>query len=681
LLIDLVAGRELRAVPAAEAERRPDEALEHRVEGLLWDAVRRGSVPLPPTFVQRLARHDLRTQAGNGRLWKALQDVDRILGDIGVSVVAAKGVAAEARWYDRLGQRPCNDVDVVLDPAAVPRIRDVVAALEPSHFMLDDLPALVGSGILQSVDVTFAGVEIDIHADLLKVEVPTRQADVLWSRSTDVAGPGDMRIRAIDAEMSLIHFLIHLNKDRFARLLGYTDVIRILRSADLDWDFIDRFLAREGLRTPAYAALDAVARDLGVPALTHRHVGAVTGAVWQILWRPPLRLRGLSGTVSQAHRQLWIPWLAPGRFAEAVRWWLRRRVFPPTALLPVYHPDTSGSYLRRLAVGRIRRIKERRRIQRGLAVDPQIALLAGERFKTFPPKWSHIQVPTSSSQAALAALALYSPCQPAGYAVRDTAWHAVRTMGPRALPSRRRRWDPPMDADTWRTLLDRLRQELGRFDSLAVLARPQPERSGFSLLLIDGDRGRAFVRIHRGAVVQFRAQAAALDACTAAAVASFWHPSVLGSGAVGKWSYLATTALAPQRHVAVRDRPDAVLAEMQSAMQGLPRAADVPIHWQPLHGDFTHWNCRRLPDRRVAVFDWEDAGWGPPGADDVLFRATAAALSGAVPAAGPDEAVAFWARRLTERVRLRAGEQLSQETLRALQQMVVEPATLTRQTS
>lgn len=668
-LIELVAGRALPPVAEQQAASLVASAIEHRVEGLLWDAVRTGGVAVPPALAADLARRDLRTQAGNARLWQALAAVNARLDEIGVSVLAAKGIAAEARWYDRLGQRPCNDVDLVLEPAAVARVRDVVAALEPTHFMLDDLPQLVGSGVLQSIDVTFQGVEIDLHVDLLKIEVPTRQTELLWSRSAQVHGPGGIVASAVDAEISLIHFLVHLNKDRFARLLGYSDVLRILAAEDLDWEFVDSFLTGEGLRTQAYAGLNAVAADLRLRAPRHSRPDAVSGAVWRILWRPQTRLQGHTGVASHAHRQLWIPWLAQGRALEAVHWWIRRRVFPPASLVPVYHPDTHGPYLQRLAVGRVRRVKERRRIKRGLVTDPQIALLAGERFKTFPPKWSHIQVPTSSAGAAIAALALYSPCQRAGYAVRDAAWHAVSTLGPQALPSRPRAWNSPVTPDIWRLLLESWYRELGPFDSFAVLGRPQPERSGFSLLLIDGDRGRAFVRMHKGPGSRFAAEQAALDLCTDAAVSTFWHPTVLGAGDADQWSYLAVSALAPQRHTAVQAPQDAVLDELRQALRDLPRAQDVPDHWQPMHGDFTHWNCRSLVDGTTAVFDWEEAGWGPPGADDVLFRATAAALGRGEAVGGPVEAVDFWIARLEARAGNRLRDQLSLETLRVLERM------------
>ena len=66
-----------------------------------------------------------------------------------------------------------------------------------------------------------------------------------------------------------------------------------------------------------------------------------------------------------------------------------------------------------------------------------------------------------------------------------------------------------------------------------------------------------------------------------------------------------------------------------------------------MHGDFAPWNLRRLRDGSLALIDWEDAGFGPPGADEVFYRATSAALWGHRPhRSEAREAVEFWRRRV-----------------------------------
>jgi aminoglycoside phosphotransferase (APT) family kinase protein len=79
-----------------------------------------------------------------------------------------------------------------------------------------------------------------------------------------------------------------------------------------------------------------------------------------------------------------------------------------------------------------------------------------------------------------------------------------------------------------------------------------------------------------------------------------------------------------------------------------------------MHGDLTPWNLRQLGDGRLVLFDWEEAGWGPPGADEVLYRATASVLRREPPgrlAAG--EAAEFW----QDRIRRKSGRRERDEKL------------------
>jgi hypothetical protein len=66
-----------------------------------------------------------------------------------------------------------------------------------------------------------------------------------------------------------------------------------------------------------------------------------------------------------------------------------------------------------------------------------------------------------------------------------------------------------------------------------------------------------------------------------------------------------------------------------------------------MHGDFTPWNLRQLRGGALVLVDWENAGWAPPGADEVFYRATWAALRHRLPG-GCDahESIQFWRDRV-----------------------------------
>ena len=365
VLFDLAAGRTPRPVDPREADAVIESAIDHRMTGLLWSATRAGAIELPAEHERRLAARDAAVELHHRRLWAAMDAIQAQLGALGIGVAYFKGVVAEARWYDRPAERPCRDLDVLLEPGARTRIAEVLKALQPAHPYRELLPELVRDGTLQSVDLMIGGLAVDVHLDLLKVEIPTRQAHLVWSRLTKVAGPEGRVVDAVDREVSLIHFLLHANKDRFSRLIGYADVARILGRShgDLDWSFVDDFVAREGLRVPVYSALGAVTDGLGLPPARGRPQG-MRARIWQGLWPPGSRLQGTRGLMTRQHRQLVLPLLAEGRLLEGLRWLARRRVIPPGAALDMYYPDAKGPYLARVIAGRLRRAVERRRAAR-----------------------------------------------------------------------------------------------------------------------------------------------------------------------------------------------------------------------------------------------------------------------------------------------------------------------------
>lgn len=273
-----------------------------------------------------------------------------------------------------------------------------------------------------------------------------------------------------------------------------------------------------------------------------------------------------------------------------------------------------------------------------------------ELYKAFPPRWGHLQVPTSSRAAALAGLALYAPCRPAAVWVHRVARAATALLGPGSLPQTKRPWQPPFDLETWSALKSRWHQELGAFDSMAIYQRPQAHRSGLAMLLILKGSPLAFLRIRQDGE-RLRTEARVLDALCDFGPRSFSVRRPRSLGQVGGWHYLATTALPPRPHRVATNPPlEQITREIGLSLASLPRPEDTPAHWIPMHGDLTPWNLRQFPDGSLHLIDWEDADWGPPEADRLLYEATAAALSNEVPQRSvAHEALAYWEARLEAR--------------------------------
>jgi Uncharacterised nucleotidyltransferase len=369
-LIDLAAGRGLPIVTDFMPLLR--SAYAHGMSGLLLSEVERTDQPWRRLALGVLTARQASVRAWHERLWAGLASVSAVLDDVGVDVAIAKGIAAEARWYARIGERPCNDLDLLLSPAHLGQVDDVIAAIEPSHPLCGKVRRLAERGLLQSVDLMHEGVPIDLHFDILKLGIPSRNRQAIWDRTVPFTLPDGRSLRALDAECSYVHFLMHLNKDRFRRLLGFVDVARVYEREDLDHAVVERLVRADGLEASVSASWDVVLDTLDLHARNEFRVAPVRSLIWHIAWRPSVRLRATESTIRFRHRQWLIAALGRGRTVEAVRCWIRVTL-PPADLLAYLHSDYATrwgaeplstaprSRLWSLTIGRVQGSMDRRR--------------------------------------------------------------------------------------------------------------------------------------------------------------------------------------------------------------------------------------------------------------------------------------------------------------------------------
>ena len=291
-------------------------------------------------------------------------------------------------------------------------------------------------------------------------------------------------------------------------------------------------------------------------------------------------------------------------------------------------------------------------------------------YKSFPPGRGQLRIPLSSRGAALAGLSLYATCRPTATFAHRAAWMCVTLLGPRAIVGRTDAWQP-MDDDAWGSLAATWRREIGDFDDVAGYSRTDVSRGGLSLLLLQEGEPLAFVKLRDGDFDSLERERAAAEVAWNFAPRSFSVPEPLSAGRVAGWSFFAVRALPAQLHRTPAAPPiDAIADEIGFALGALPRPSAAPPHWRPMHGDFTPWNLRQLATGELMLLDWEEAGWGPPGADAVMYRAAASALSQAIPAPCNDgEAIQFWRDRISKRDGDARDRRLDQGMLRALAEM------------
>lgn len=277
--------------------------------------------------------------------------------------------------------------------------------------------------------------------------------------------------------------------------------------------------------------------------------------------------------------------------------------------------------------------------------------MQGRAYLQVPLGRGNIWVPAWSRRASLAGLALRAPCRRAPLALHYASWLAVAALGPRVLGRRSAPWNPRPSPESWITLCDQWQAAFGQFDGMAVYEHPQRSRPGFGVLLLRKDRPLAFVKVHqdpeRGQLSQ-----RLLSEFARRPSRHFKVPAPLGHGATDDWAWLAMVPIPSRPHrPSGRAQLEPIVIDIQDRLRSVLDAEGVPDHWQPMHGDLTPWNVRRMGLRALWVLDWDEAGWGPPGADAVYYAATMSMLTDRRPSRRSDdaEAIQFWRERIERR--------------------------------
>jgi hypothetical protein len=250
------------------------------------------------------------------------------------------------------------------------------------------------------------------------------------------------------------------------------------------------------------------------------------------------------------------------------------------------------------------------------------------RHIRFPPKRRLVLVPAAPRAATALGTTLYTASKPAPLAAQRALWAAARVFGGRALPGPREQWRPPLPAETFAALADQISAAIGRApDAFAVYERPQHERAGGLTLLACAGANSLLVRA-RTDLAELALDRRVSEAHAAHPTRTFRVPGVAGAGQVHDWHWIGYHAIATRPHAPVRRAPSGLFAEVSGLVEAaLERPGGTPAHWHGGHGDLTPWNLRRS-STGTWLIDWEDAGWAPPGSDQVYFAAVVAALRG-----------------------------------------------------
>jgi hypothetical protein len=221
------------------------------------------------------------------------------------------------------------------------------------------------------------------------------------------------------------------------------------------------------------------------------------------------------------------------------------------------------------------------------------------------------------------------------------------SAGPRVLPGRRLSWESPLEAGVAVDHEQAWRAWFGDWDEVAAYVPAQVERSGFCLLLLREGRPVGFTKTRPGwdPTEEISVISGAAGATT------YWTPKVIGSHSTGGWTSLGLEPLSGRVHSPrLRSPLLAITEEISERLAGVVEGRPRQPGWVPMHGDLAPWNLRQSGPLAV-VFDWEHAGYGPPGADAVFHIGASKALGydvGPLPGAVED-AIAFWTEEIPRR--------------------------------
>lgn len=241
--------------------------------------------------------------------------------------------------------------------------------------------------------------------------------------------------------------------------------------------------------------------------------------------------------------------------------------------------------------------------------------------------------------------------------------------GPRVLPGRRVSWESPLEAGVGFDHERQWRVWFGAWDEVAAYVPAQVERAGFCLLLLKDGSPVGFTKIRP----DWDPAAEISIISSAAGATTYWTPRVVGSHATGGWTSLGLEPLSGQLHSPRLRAPLlAITEEISERLAGAVEGQGRQPGWVAMHGDLAPWNLRQSGPSAI-VFDWEHAGYGPPGADAVFHIGASKALgydAGPMPNAFED-AVEFWIEEVPRRFgRSDRDQAMAEGILRELRRLV-----------
>jgi hypothetical protein len=279
-----------RGLPPGEVDwaRLASSASAHGLAGVALAEAKRAGLALPPSAHAQLQQQ---AQAVAAQALRASLLLGRVLGAFnaqGRVPVVLKGPPLAGRTWPEPLLRPSVDVDLLVEPAALPAARELLASLglaatdDADHHEVFQGP----------------GGMVELHRELLS----GLGATLGWTnvQPVQVATWEGRPVRLLAAEDELVYLSVHAANHLFRRTSWLYDLKLLLASRPgWDWGRVAALGRDTGFAAPLWAGLDAAQRCFGAE---------VDGGALDSL-APPAPLRQLLGaafSLERLERSAWV---------------------------------------------------------------------------------------------------------------------------------------------------------------------------------------------------------------------------------------------------------------------------------------------------------------------------------------------------------------------------------------